>query len=267
MATLNYGRPPRAWIRFPRVWSTVAFSRTVIPTPSSYAVVAGIGMVAGVGWNLLLGWPWWLGPIGFVVGAWLLYLSTAFRGAQRERTLRAIHDHLDPKGAQHRHEELNLRVIAEASFAAVGLLDHPEAPSLGGLGRRDDRLTAITLVYGDQRSETDSCLEITTSIRDDPPGLMRHLAEDELRRDAAGLIPLSTGDRSKLSAEIQWTPTEVVIDGGVHQAERAELDGNWMVVVETPDRSVSVQGFRDTEAGSLELSSRHPSELATGLSD
>jgi hypothetical protein len=243
------------------------FNRTVIPTPSSYVVVAGIGTVVGVVCSRVAGWPWWLGPPGFVVMAWLLYLSTAFRGRQRADTLRAFHDQLDPDGAGQRHEDLNQRLIAEASFAACGIVDHVEAPSLGGLSCSDEDLTGITLVYGDRRVEAAARLEITTSIENAPPDFARHCAEVELRQNAEGPPHLTTSDPSQLSAEIDWRPTEVIIDGEPHPAEQAKLKGNWVAVVESAGRSVTVWGVHGSVPTELALRSRPPSEYLPVATD
>lgn len=266
-ATVHAGSRPRLWHRVRRLCSTVMFKRTVVPTPSSYLVIAGVGTVVGGVCSLLLGWSWWLGPLGFVVVAWLLYLSTAFRGRQRAGTLRAIHDQLDPLGAWQRHEDLNRRVLAEASFAVCGLVDNLDSPSLGGLSRRDEDLTGITLVYGDRPAEGTARLEITTSVDNGPPGFARHCAEDELRHSAAGLAHGTTSSPSQLSAEIDWSPTEVVIDGERHPAELAKLEGTWVVVAETVDRSVTIWGSCGLEHTQLALGSRPPSEYLPVATD
>ena len=131
------------------LWRAVAFNRTVIPTPQSYTVVAGIGLVAGVAWRLLLGWPWWLGPIGFVVVSWVAALATAFRTPQRAQTIEAVHDQLRPGGASDRHRERTRRSLDQLSFAPVGLVVHPESPWLGETGGPPGRITRITIIYGD----------------------------------------------------------------------------------------------------------------------
>lgn len=252
-------------IRVSQLWRAVAFSRTVIPTPQSYTVAAGVGVVAGVIWNLWLDWPWWLGPVSFVIAAWLSALSTAFRGPQRSRTIRAVHDQLRPRGAKDRHDKWTSRSLQEAPFAAVGFAEHPEPPCLGGTSDRDDQLTAITITYGNPGLPSAPFIEVTTAIDQDPYEILLHMEADCLRRHAAGPSHLPTSDPSMLSAEIDWSPTDVVIDDTTRTAQRAELGDSWTLVIQdTPDRTVVIGGHRGATLGSAVLKSLEASDYTAG---
>lgn len=254
-------------IRAGQLWRAIAFSRTVIPTPQSYTAAAGIGLVAGVIWNLLLGWPWWLGPVGFVVASWLLTLSTAFRGPQRAGTIRAVHDQLRPAGSKDRHDEQVRRDIDEMSFSAVGFAVHAESPRLGGISHNQDRLTGITITYGDPRIEASPFVEVTTMNDDDPPEMLLHMEEGRLRSMAAGPSHLPTSDPSMLSAEIGWSSTEAVVDDVPRTAQWAKLGDSWSLVIEdTPDRTVVLNGYRSATLGTPILMSLDPSDYITGRS-
>lgn len=232
-------------IRVSQLWRAIAYNRTVIPTPQSYTVAAGIGLIVGVTWNLLLGWPWWLGPVVFVVASWFVALSTAIRGPQRAWTIRAVHDQLRPGGAKDRRDKQTRRDIEEMSFAAVGFVEHAESPHLGGVGGDGVHVTSITISYGHPRVDTSPFVEVVTTIVRDPPRLVMRLQGDWLRRMAAGPSHLPSSDPSMLSAEVSWSPIDITIDNAPRSAHQASLGDHWAVVVDdSPHRIVVIEGHR-----------------------
>ncbi len=250
--------------RVSQLFRAIASSRTIMPTPRSYTVVAGIGLATGATWNLLLGWPWWLGPVGFVVAAWVGYLSTAMRGPQRVRTVRLVQDQLRPSGARTRHEEQLRRDIEQMSFAAVGLAEQVESPWLSGATHRGNQLTGITITYGDSRLDDSPFIWVTTTIDPELIEFVLHLEADWLRRQAAGPSHLSTSDPLMIAAEVSWLPTDAMIDNTSRTAWWAELGDNWSLVVEDgSDRTVVVAGLRGATLGSAVLESLDASECAT----
>lgn len=65
------------WVRLPgRLFRTLLAERRAQPTPMTYLLAAGTGLLLGLVLDLALGWPWWAVTAGFVVFAWLLFLSS-----------------------------------------------------------------------------------------------------------------------------------------------------------------------------------------------
>ncbi len=49
----------------------------MVPVPMIYLLATAVGLLLGIVLDLVFGTAWWLGPVGIVAGAWLLFLASA----------------------------------------------------------------------------------------------------------------------------------------------------------------------------------------------
>src|ERR671914_93061 len=70
-----------------RLLDVLRSERSRIPTPLFYLEVAVASTLVGIVLDLTIGWPWWLFPLGGVAAAWLFFMSSAFWGGHRARSI------------------------------------------------------------------------------------------------------------------------------------------------------------------------------------
>lgn len=93
-----------------RVIQALRENRSEEPVPAFYVGVVVAGTVVGIGLDLLVGLPWWLAPVLAVCGAWLYFLSSAFRGLRGHLGL-DLKIALRPRRASELHDEHTERVF------------------------------------------------------------------------------------------------------------------------------------------------------------
>ena len=61
--------------------------RSMIPVPLTYLVVLAAGAIVGILLDIATGWRWWLVPLVGIAATWLFFMSSAFWGRHRSRSL------------------------------------------------------------------------------------------------------------------------------------------------------------------------------------
>jgi hypothetical protein len=246
----------RRWWNIPaEVFRVFLHRRSMIPAPYIYLVALLVGVALGVGLDAWLGWPWWLVALVFLLLVWLAFLSTAFIGPMRGRSLRdEFLDAIDPGGAADRRRREEERFLRSCPFRLYGLdAAWNGLRSLGGHSVGGRMPGSVELAHGDPGSHG-PWLRIETAL----PGAH---GPDDLRYEAIELwhraeqpptdlpIHLKSTWRERRSEEhylreAHWTKVSVPVDGASVEFDWLEEGSEWVARATIGDVVVTIRGHR-----------------------
>lgn len=259
--------------RLGRLWSAVAYNRTVIPTPSSYASALAVGITTGVALRLISGWRyWWVTGPSAVALSLETATATAFRGPQRRATLRGLHDQLDPRGARHRRRVDHETMVTRRRFPIYGLTDPPSAPTQSGTSSSTDGVLASFVVfYGDPAVADNSYVEVETetTAAEGDEWAIEHWARGLPTWAAFHQAITAGGDRHRAIARARilapaqeppsWKTAIATIDDRPQTAQEISIGHATLTVVTTPDVMIAVRSL--TPGNPIHLTEIEPPDV------
>ena len=247
------------------LWNALAFNRTVIPTPNSYAVAFGAGTITGLAAKHFGFRRWWSLPPVFVVASWGVALATAFRGPRRASSLRALRDQIDPTGAPARRDAVMRHMLDTCPFPAYALAtDQPQPAELGSTTSGEDRvLRSVSVIHGDPARIGAPLVEVETSvepidhaIHSEAERLAYNAAADEHADPATGRLDpraLNAARRNReLLVDTEWVESRLTVDGLAVPSRRASMGDHHSEVAEVGPCTVVVRS-RHTHPSRLRL--------------
>ena len=155
----------------------------MVPAPMIYVLATAVGLLLGIVLDLAFGVPWWLGPVGVVLGVWLLFLASARKNLHQvgRQYARMTAPNLAARASEHAMEA----AFREPPFPIYGLAaTWTGRRFMGGQGSDGRHVTSLSLAHGDPFDESGVELRVECSIREhDSIEFCRRQAFEGLVRD------------------------------------------------------------------------------------
>lgn len=239
-----------------RLLDVLGSERSRIPTPLLYLEVAAVGTLVGIVLDHTIGWPWWPFPLGGVAAAWLGFMSSAFWGRHRARSIGdSFLMVLAPRRAAEKMERETDNLFHSAPFPLYGL-----PPSwrgyrfIGGHGESGNAVTQMSLGHADRLPLDPDKSELRVEVIPVPEYLSRRdeltfwLAHETAPRPSAEASSdemarwhVDIEHEARVLSEQPWREIEIPVDGTSTRFRLLEREHAWIARGRTGDYEVRLE--------------------------